>query len=57
VYEVPPIKMMLLQALLPQTKSIPVPVQNLHNIFLAVAKYKQMAGECRQVKVVLNHYR
>jgi len=44
-------------ALLPQTKSIPVPIQNLYNILLAVAKSKQMAGEGRQIKIVFNQYR
>jgi hypothetical protein len=40
-----PFEKLLFQALMPETKSIPVPVQNLNHVPASVAENKQMAGQ------------
>lgn len=45
---------MALQSLLPETESIPVPVQNLDYIFASVAEYKKIPGKRVEVHCALN---
>jgi hypothetical protein len=52
-----PNKHMLFQTLLPQAKSIAVPVQNLDHIAAAVAKNKQVAGKRVLLQTVLDQNR
>jgi hypothetical protein len=50
-----PFESVLLQALLPQTKTVSVPIQYLHDIVPAVAKGKQVAGKWVQIQPAFNH--
>ena len=51
-----PAETMLLQALVPETKTITVPVQNFERITLAVAEDEKVPGEGVQGQEALNRY-
>jgi hypothetical protein len=49
-----PLEPLFFKPLVPETKTVPVPIQNLDDISLAVAKTKQLAGKRVQFHVFLN---
>ena len=51
-----PAETMLLQALVPETKTVAVPVQNFERITLAVAEDEKVSGEGVQGQEALNRY-
>ncbi len=45
---------MLFKTLAPQTKTVAIPVQNLHYISLPIAKNKKMTGKGIEIHALLN---